>query len=223
MKTHLPLSTAAKPAVDPSAVTIDPVCGMTVDPSKTTWKYEEGGASYAFCCERCLDKFVAQRAAVAGRAPEAPGPPSAARLWTCPMHAEVRQEKPGACPKCGMALEPLAPVPTTKRTEWTCPMHPEIVRDHPGACPICGMALEPRAASAEEEENPELRDMTRRFWFSVALTSALLTVAMSDLLPGEPRWWWMSGRARTFVELASRDAGLYSGRLGRSSFARPSR
>jgi P-type Cu+ transporter len=126
--------------------------------------------------------------------------PADARLWTCPMHADVRPEKPGACPKCGMALEPLVPVPTAKRPEWTCPMHPEIVRDHPGACPVCGMALEPRAPSVEEEENPELRDMTRRLWLAVALTAALLIVAMSDLLPGEPRWWWMAGRARTFVE-----------------------
>ncbi len=60
-------------------------------------------------------------------------------------------------------------------------MHPEIVRDQPGACPICGMALEPRTVSATEEDNPELRDMTRRFWISVALTVPLLAIAMASM------------------------------------------
>jgi Cu+-exporting ATPase len=84
-----------------------------------------------------------------------------------------------------MALEremPIAPAPI----EYTCPMHPEIVRPGPGACPICGMALEPRTVSAEVEDNPELRDMTRRFWVSVLLTTPLLAIAMADMLPGMP-------------------------------------
>jgi Cu+-exporting ATPase len=65
-------------------------------------------------------------------------------------------------------------------------MHPEIVRPGPGSCPICGMALEPRTATAAEEENPELREMTRRFWVSVALTAPLLIGAMADMLPNMP-------------------------------------
>src|SRR5207244_1014794 len=69
--------------------------------------------------------------------------PIAQREFTCPMHPEVRQSGPGACPKCGMSLEPSSAVAPT-RIEYTCPMHPEIVRDKPGNCPICGMALEPR-------------------------------------------------------------------------------
>ena len=77
------------------------------------------------------------------------------------------------------------PVAAT-RVEYTCPMHPEIVRPGPGHCPICGMALEPRTVTAQEEDNPELRDMTRRFWISVALTAPLLVVAMGDMLPGMP-------------------------------------
>jgi Cu+-exporting ATPase len=85
-----------------------------------------------------------------------------------------------------MALEPEMPVAAT-RVEYTCPMHPEIVRAGPGSCPICGMALEPRTVSAQEEDNPELRDMTRRFWISLALTSPLLLIAMSHMLPGMPR------------------------------------
>jgi hypothetical protein len=68
-------------------------------------------------------------------------------------------------------------------TVYTCPMHPQIVRDAPGSCPISGMALEPRTATAGEEENPELRQMTRRFWVGVALTIPLLLLAMSTMLP----------------------------------------
>jgi Cu+-exporting ATPase len=120
--------------------------------------------------------------------------------YTCPMDPEVRQQGPGDCPKCGMALEPVvAALPVTK-TEYTCPMHPEIVRGAPGSCPICGMALEPRTVSMEEEQNPELANMTRRFWVSVALTIPILVVAMADFFPGlstlmrftSPRaWQWV--------------------------------
>src|SRR5207249_958906 len=85
-------------------------------------------------------------------------------------------------PVCGMAVDPA----TAKRVEYTCPMHPEIVRTGPGSCPICGMALERRTVTAEAEENPELREMTRRFWISLALTLPLLGIAMADMLPGMP-------------------------------------
>ncbi len=104
-------------------------------------------------------------------------------VYTCPMHPEVREPKPGPCPRCGMALEPETPPPVTSKTEWTCPMHPEIVRDAPGTCPICGMALEPRTPAPAEEENPELRSMTRRFWLSVVLTVPLVIIAMQEYLP----------------------------------------
>jgi Cu+-exporting ATPase len=104
------------------------------------------------------------------------------------MHPEVRQQGPDTCPKCGMALEPVAPMaPSSARVEYTCPMHPQIVRDAPGSCPICGMALEPRTLSAEaDEDNAELRDMTRRFWVSLALGLPLLAFAMSDMLAANP-------------------------------------
>jgi len=105
----------------------------------------------------------------------------AAGMYTCPMHPEVRQPKPGSCPKCGMALEPESPsVPGA--VEYTCPMHPEVVRSEPGSCPICGMALEPRNASAED--NTELNDMTRRFWVSAVLALPVFVMAtVSDLIP----------------------------------------
>jgi len=88
-----------------------------------------------------------------------------------------------------MALErnPAFRAPTT----YTCPMHPQIEQDHPGACPICGMALEPKnlAAGGEaEEENAELRDMTRRFWIGLALALPVFLLAMAHMVPGAPAW-----------------------------------
>ena len=107
-------------------------------------------------------------------------PPSTGASYVCPMCPEVRESKPGACPSCGMALEPE--FVSASRTEYTCPMHPEIVRPEPGSCPICGMALEPRTASAQAQDNPELRDMTRRFWISLILTIPLLAIAMFSMM-----------------------------------------
>ena len=109
------------------------------------------------------------------------GPVSDVRSYVCPMCPEVRESKPGACPSCGMALEAEFPVAATS-TEYTCPMHPQIVRSEPGSCSICGMALEPRTVTATQEENPELRGMTRRFWISVVLTAPLLVIAMASMI-----------------------------------------
>jgi Cu+-exporting ATPase len=104
--------------------------------------------------------------------------------YICPMDPEVRQDRPGACPKCGMALEPdLSTVPAA-RVEYTCPMHPEVIRDAPGSCPICGMALEPRTVTAEEPPNPELVDMTRRTWLAVLLGLPVFALAMGDMVLG---------------------------------------
>ena len=118
--------------------------------------------------------------------PLLPGEPhkhASEQEYTCPMHPEVRQAAPGACPKCGIALEPLEPSAVSIKTEWTCPMHPEIVRAAPGSCPICGMALEPKAVSLEEQDNPELIDMTRRFKVSAVLAIPLIYIAMGGLIP----------------------------------------
>jgi Cu+-exporting ATPase len=106
-------------------------------------------------------------------------------IYVCPMDPEVRESKPGGCPKCGMALELAAPSVPSMKTQYVCPMHPEIVRDEPGSCPICGMALEPRTVTLEEEANPELVDMTRRFWICVVLTAPIFFLAMSDMIPGQ--------------------------------------
>jgi Cu+-exporting ATPase len=137
-------------------------------------------------------------------APTSPAKPSApgGTIFTCPMDPEVRQDHAGACPKCGMALEPAIPPAPATRVEYTCPMHPEIIRDAPGSCPICGMALEPRTVPVEEEKNPELADMTRRFWVSLVLTLPMIFLGMSDLIPGQPVQKILSLRTITWIELA---------------------
>ncbi len=122
-------------------------------------------------------------AAAKGETTRRPG--AGGTSYTCPRHPEVISDQPGECRhKCGMALEPSTPQAPPANTQWTCPMHPEVVRDEPGECPKCGMALEPRQVSAEEEKNPELIDITRRFWVGVVLTIPVLILAMGGFIPG---------------------------------------
>ncbi len=162
---------------------VDPVCGMAVDPAHAAGSSRVGDRTFYFCNPNCKAKFDADPAAYAGAARPQPTAVPKGAVYVCPMDPDVRQDTPGACPKCGMALEPeVVSAPATK-TEWTCPMHPEIVRAEPGSCPICGMALEPRTVTLDDE-NPELKDMTRRFWVSTALTVPLVIFAMLRHLPG---------------------------------------
>jgi Cu+-exporting ATPase len=162
----------------------DPVCGMMVDPAAARGgSVEHAGKSYYFCNPRCAERFRAEPAkylspdykpagmhgmgmvtlggikpaSAAPAAPVQPKPepkPTAGARYICPMDPEVSETKPGACPICGMALEPEMPLAPQVRTEYTCPMHPEIVRSEPGACPICGMVLEPRTVIPEPERDP---------------------------------------------------------------------
>ncbi len=185
---------------------LDPVCGMTVQPEKAAGTFDYQGKTYYFCNTGCRAKFAAEpekflkkhssASEVAATAPA----PSAQAGYTCPMHPEVKTKEPEPCPKCGMALEPMDFLPQQK-TQYTCPMHPEVVQDEPGACPKCGMALEPMTVFAEEEENPELKDMKRRFWFSVVLTVPLLVAAMSQSMPGRPLTAWAPVKFWTWFEL----------------------
>jgi Cu+-exporting ATPase len=116
----------------------DPVCGMLVDPARTPYKLERDGTTYYFCCAHCLAKFE--------QADQPKGAPVKGAIYTCPMHPEVKQEGPGSCPLCGMALEPME-------------------------------------VTAEEGPNPELVDMSRRFWVSTALAAPLVALSMFELLP----------------------------------------
>ncbi len=185
---------------------IDPVCGMTVNPEKAAGSFEHHGKTYYFCSEHCLHKFRANpEAFLSPSLKSAPKPEPKAEEglnYTCPMDPEIVRDKPGACPKCGMALEPTMPTAPRTRIEYTCPMHPEIVRDEPGSCPICGMALEPRTVTLEEEANPELKDMTRRFWISAALSLPVLVLAMSEMIPGQPVQHALSMKVVNWIQFA---------------------
>lgn len=133
---------------------LDPVCGMTVDPNRAAGSYEYQGTTYYFCSTHCLHRFREN-----------------------PEQFLVKS----ASPSDVVQIQPQKP-----GQKYTCPMHPEIVRDRPGSCPICGMALEPVTVSLEDEENPELVDMTRRFWVCLFLSIPVFAIGMSDLIPGQP-------------------------------------
>ena len=194
MTPMMPTSSAANPAPAGKLLGLDPVCGMKVIEKPTVIAREHAGTTYFFCGPRCAERFDADPAAILAApgthgmhkahapmpAAHAPGPASTG--YVCPMDPEVHKSAPGACPVCGMALEPASPL-AASRTEYVCPMHPEIVRPAPGECPICGMALEPRTVAVEEGPNPEFLDMRRRFWVSAALTAPLLAIAMAGMLP----------------------------------------
>src|SRR5215470_14157622 len=143
----------------------DPVCGMIVDPHKAAGTEVYNGVTYAFCSPHCLEKFHANPA-----------------QYVTPTH-----DANGSAPVAGAV--------------YTCPMHPKVRQDRPGTCPICGMALELRTVSLEEEANPELVDMTRRFWISLLLTVPLLLLAMSEMLPGRPVQHAFSARLLSWVQL----------------------
>src|SRR5688500_18826101 len=130
---------------------VDPVCGMTIDTQDAVGDIDHQGQTYYFCAESCLERFKTDPQAFLNGGAQASAPP------------------------------------TPAGTTYTCPMHPEIVRDGPGACPICGMALEPMVPSLEEGPNPELIDMTRRFWIAAALALPVFLLAMGDMAFGMGR------------------------------------
>ncbi len=143
----------------PPAGALDPVCGMSVDPTAGKPTHEHHGTVYHFCSTGCRQSFAAE-----------------------PERYLGGQRQPMTPAQHGVPQAPPALAGAT--SEWTCPMHPEVVRPGPGSCPICGMALEPGTVALAEEENPELADMRRRFWVSLALTIPVVLIAMSHLVPG---------------------------------------
>ena len=183
---------------------IDPVCGMTVQPDSAAGSFEYRDKKYYFCATRCLDKFQADPeyylTPPEQRVPKPTPTPAGDNVkYVCPMDPEVSETKPGACPICGMALEPEDVTALPTRTEYTCPMHPEVVQAEPGSCPMCGMALEPRTVTVEET-NPELVDMTRRFWQSVALGAPIFALMISEMLPGQPLQQLVSSRVLVWLQ-----------------------
>ncbi|MFM9938742.1 MAG: heavy metal translocating P-type ATPase [Hyphomicrobiaceae bacterium] len=129
----------------------DPVCGMTVDPHTAKHRHTHEGHPYHFCSGKCREKFIAE-----------------------PAKYLKPETKLGAAIPAG--------------TIYTCPMHPEIRQEGPGSCPICGMALEPEVVSADSAPNPELADMTRRFWIGLAFTLPVFALEMGGHLTGLHQW-----------------------------------
>ena len=168
---------------------VDPVCGMTVDPTRAAGSLEYGGTTYSFCSKSCLAKFSAdpQRFIAGAREPMAQHGP-VVQIGGLRRPASVATEV--APPPAASTLPPLSLRAEQGRplqksgTTYTCPMHPEIVSDRPGACPKCGMALEPRVADLSDAPNPELLDMTRRFWIGAALGTPVVLLSMGDMLSG---------------------------------------
>jgi len=156
---------------------IDPVCGMTVDPEHAAGSVEYQGKTYYFCSTHCVHRFREN--------PEA-------------FLNKPDVNKPDVQPIGITRQAPAKPKPDQK---YTCPMHPEIIRDGPGSCPICGMALEPLTVSLEQEENHELKDMTRRLWIAVLSAIPVFLLGMSDLYPGQPLQQLVSMRTLQWVQL----------------------
>ncbi|HEY5753407.1 MAG TPA: copper-translocating P-type ATPase [Chthoniobacterales bacterium] len=127
--------------------------------------------------------------------------PIAAGKYTCPMHPELVSDKPGDCPKCGMALERVTPVASESKIIYTCPMHPEIEQDHPGDCPKCGMTLVPKMVALEgSAEDKEIRSLSRKFWIGTALTVPVLFLAMGHYIPGVHFETWMPKSVSKWIE-----------------------
>ena len=129
----------------------DPVCGMTVDPHTAKHRHTHDGRPYYFCSGKCREKFIAD-----------------------PAKYLAAKSKPAA--------------PVVAGTIYTCPMHPEIRQEGPGSCPICGMALEPEVVSADAPPNPELADMTRRFWIALVVAIPVFALEMGGHLFNLHQW-----------------------------------
>ena len=189
----------------------DPVCGMDVDPDTAEHRVERNGETVLFCSKHCRTTFLEhpERYPPTSAHEDRHHDPAAATVGapadgdhTCPMHPDVRQDGPGDCHECGMALEPVSPTGPATRTEYTCPMHPEVVQDHPGSCPKCGMALEPRTVTVSGDDSDELVDMRQRFRVSLLLTVPLFALVMGGMIPGVDLSSLASPRVLHLVELA---------------------
>jgi P-type Cu+ transporter len=179
----------------------DPVCGMSVDPDRAKARVDHSGKTYFFCCEGCARKFrdapqaYLEGGAAASHAPQA-GRTQLHAIGLAPPPAAPTPPQP---PHAKTASAPASPAAASERT-YICPMDPEIRQDHPGACPKCGMALEPRTVTLDEEQNPELASMSRRFWISLVLTIPVLILGMSSMLPGQALQHVLSMRAIAWIE-----------------------
>jgi len=182
----------------------DPVCGMSVDPATAKHKAEHAGESYYFCSAGCRSKFVADpekylhhHDAPAAAATTDPVCGMSVDLATAKHSAEHQgQTYYFCCNGCKTKfaadpdkyLKPREPEPVIEGAIYTCPMHPEIRQVGPGSCPICGMALEPEIATADTGPNPELVDMTRRFWIGLMLALPVMAVEWGGHFVSAAHW-----------------------------------
>ena len=163
---------------------IDPVCGMRVRPD-TPHRYSFEGQEYLFCCAGCRASFVAAPAQYLHKSEGQPVTwhaerPAAAHARARGRPVPVKISEASHSAHGAHAQQVADALPATGAATYTCPMHPDIRQAGPGSCPICGMALEPVMPTAAEEENPELIDMTRRFWIALALSIPVLWLAMGE-------------------------------------------
>ncbi|HUG90336.1 MAG TPA: heavy metal translocating P-type ATPase [Planctomycetaceae bacterium] len=167
---------------------IDPICQMRVDPA-TALSAERDGRTFYFCSEHCRRTFL-------GR-PPAGGEPAVHQLALSPGSASSSPE--ASC--CHGETHAPVRMPLSPTAGYTCPMHPEVEQDGPGQCPICGMDLEPKVLQrAEDEDDPELRSMTRRFLVSAVLSLPLVALAMLPMAVALDRW--LAPRANQWIQLA---------------------
>jgi Cu+-exporting ATPase len=160
-------------------VVLDPVCGMTVDPARAAGHVDHDGTTYYFCSKGCAARFSAdpQKYLSGVREPMTHGGSTGPALLTI---GGLKRK-----PNLQSEINLQSAISNLKSAEWVCPMDPEVLSDKPGACPICGMALEPRVADLTGAPNPELVDMTRRFWIGVALGAPVFLLTMGDMVSGE--------------------------------------
>jgi Cu+-exporting ATPase len=172
----------------------DVVCGMRVDPARSAGSAEFEGKTYHFCGKGCLLRFQADPKKYLDPAYR-PGVHAMQAATPAPLTlVKQRPAPPGVLPP--------RDEPAADQREYTCPMHPEVRQRGPGSCPICGMALEPVEATLDEEPNHELVDMSRRFWWSLALTTPILAFMVSEFLPGQPLQHAIPGRVATWIQFA---------------------
>ncbi|WP_455371499.1 heavy metal translocating P-type ATPase [Petrachloros mirabilis] len=224
---------------------IDPICGMTVEPSTAAGRYDYKGMTYYFCALSCLEKFKANPDAALVPKPASSGLIQFGSKKSLPMMSAPASKGTGHLdPVCGMTVQPESAagtyihqgktyyfcstsclskfrddpsyyltspeqrtpkrvsVPSGATVEYICPMDPEVLETKPGACRICGMALEPKVVSLEEGPNPELEDMSRRFWVSLGPALIVMLLAMSDMIPGQPLKGLMSGSQLNWIQWA---------------------
>jgi Cu+-exporting ATPase len=223
-------------------VAIDPICGMTVDPTTAAGSHDYRGQRYYFCGLSCMERFKADPEQALLPEPVSTQP-TTRRPLPMMQPAPSRPEAVAVIdPVCGMTVEPataagsyeyqgktyyfcatsclakfradpihyltppaeralrIMPDPSGGAVEYVCPMDPEVLETQPGACRICGMALEPKVVSLEDERNPELEDMTKRFWICLGPSLVVMLLAMAEMIPGSSLPQVLTGPTKNWVQ-----------------------